>query len=275
MESGGTPSSRAEVDRAGTAAGAAGFDLTGHVSLITGGNSGIGLGIAEALAGAGADLCIVGRRAERNEAAAEELRRHGGRVLPVRCDVADPDAVEAAVASAAAELGDLDSCFAVAGVPSGGERFIDLSAAEVRRVLAVNLEGAIATFQSAARQMIASGRGGSLVGIASISASFGTPRGQHYAASKAGLLAVVKGCAVELARHGIRANAILPGWTMTPMGEELLSSEAFEARVLPRVPARRWGAPADFAGAALYLASPLSEYHTGDTLKIDGGYSVF
>jgi NAD(P)-dependent dehydrogenase (short-subunit alcohol dehydrogenase family) len=252
-----------------------GFDLSGHVSLITGGNSGIGLGIAEALAGAGADLCIVGRRAERNEAAAEELRRHGGRVLPVECDVVDPEALEEAVAGAAAELGGLDSCFAAAGVMSEGERFLDLPAAEVRRVLGVNLEGAIATFQSAARQMVATGRGGSLVGIASIAATFGQARGQHYAASKAGLLAVIKGCAVELARHDIRANAILPGWTLTPMAEDILTTEPFEARVLPRVPARRWGTPADFAGAALYLASPLSAYTTGDTLTVDGGYSVF
>jgi NAD(P)-dependent dehydrogenase (short-subunit alcohol dehydrogenase family) len=257
------------------AAGVAAFDLHGHASLVTGGNSGIGLGMAEALAGAGADLCIVGRRAERNEAAATELRRHGGRVLAVECDVADPEAVEDAIAGAAAELGGLDSCFAAAGVASNGERFVDLPAAETRRMLQVNLEGAIFTLQSAARQMIATGRGGSLVGIASISATFGTPRGEHYAASKAGLLAVIKGCAVELARHRIRANAILPGWTMTPMAEPVLTTDPFAEKVLPRVPARRWGTPADFAGAALYLASPLSEYHTGDTLTVDGGYSTF
>ncbi|HEX4731535.1 MAG TPA: SDR family oxidoreductase [Solirubrobacterales bacterium] len=253
----------------------AGFDLGGHVALVTGGNSGIGLGIAAALAGAGADLAILGRRAERNEAAAAELRVHGGRVLAFECDVADPEAVEAAVAAAASELGGLDSCFAAAGVMSGGERFVDLPPAEIRRVLAVNLEGVIFTFQSAARQMVAAGRGGSLVGIASIAADFGQARGQHYAASKAGLLAVVRGCAVELSRHRIRANAILPGWTNTPMAADLLASEPFESRILPRVPARRWGEPADFAGAALYLASPLSDYHTGDTLTVDGGYSVF
>jgi NAD(P)-dependent dehydrogenase (short-subunit alcohol dehydrogenase family) len=251
------------------------FDLGGHVALVTGGNSGIGLGIATALGGAGADLVILGRRAERNEAAAEELRRHGGRVLAFECDVADPEAVETAVAAAAVELGGLDSCFAAAGVMSGGERFVDMPAAEIRRVLGVNLEGVMFTFQSAARQMIAADRGGSLVGIASIAAEFGQARGQHYAASKAGLLAVVTGCAVELARHRIRANAILPGWTKTPMADDILASEPFASRVMPRIPARRWGEPADFAGAALYLASPLSEYHTGDTLTVDGGYSVF
>ncbi len=253
-----------------------GFDLSGHVALVTGGNSGIGLGIADALASAGADVCILGRRAERNEEAASELRRrHCGLVLALECDVADPEAVEAAVARAAEELGGLDSCFAAAGVMSGGERFVDLPATEVRRVLGVNLDGLIFTFQSAARQMIAGGRGGSLVGISSISADFGTARGQHYAASKAGVLAVVRGCAVELARHRIRANAILPGWTRTPMAEDIITAAPFEAKVLPRVPARRWGEPSDFAGAALYLASSFSEYHTGDTLTIDGGYSVF
>jgi NAD(P)-dependent dehydrogenase (short-subunit alcohol dehydrogenase family) len=255
--------------------GLRGFDLDGHVAIVTGGNSGIGLGIADALAAAGADVCILGRRAERNEEAASELRRHRRCVLALECDVADPEAVEAAVARAADELGGLDSCFAAAGVMSGGERFVDLPAVEVRRVLATNLDGVIFTFQSAARQMIKAGRGGSLVGIASISADFGTPRGQHYAASKAGVIAVVRGCAVELARHRIRANAILPGWTRTPMAADILTAEPFEAKVLPRVPARRWGEPADFAGAALYLAGPLSEYHTGDTLTIDGGYSAF
>jgi NAD(P)-dependent dehydrogenase (short-subunit alcohol dehydrogenase family) len=258
-----------------TPAGLQGFDFHGHVALVTGGNSGIGLGIANALAGAGADVCILGRRADRNEEAASELRHHGRRVLALECDVADPEAVETAIARTADELGGLDSCFAAAGVMSGGERFVDLPADEVRRVLATNLDGLIFTFQSAARPMIATGRGGSLVGIASISADFGTPRGQHYAASKAGVLAVVRGCAVELARHRIRANAILPGWTQTPMAADVLASEPFESKVLPRIPARRWGEPADFAGAALYLASPLSEYHTGDTLTIDGGYSVF
>jgi NAD(P)-dependent dehydrogenase (short-subunit alcohol dehydrogenase family) len=254
----------------------ANFDLSGHVALVTGGNSGIGFGIADALAGAGADVCILGRRAERNEEAASELRRrHCGLVLPLECDVADPEAVETSINRAAAELGGLDSCFAAAGVMSGGERFVDLPPSELRRVLGVNLDGVVFTFQSAARQMIATGRGGSLVAISSISADFGTPRGQHYAASKAGVLAVVRGCAVELARHRIRANAILPGWTDTPMAEAVLDAPPFKEKVLPRVPARRWGDPTDFAGAALYLASPLSEYHTGDTLTIDGGYSVF
>jgi len=251
------------------------IDLTGHVALVTGGNDGIGMGIADALAGAGADVCIVGRRQERNDAAASTLRRHGGRVLPVTCDVSDPEEVEAAVVAAASELGGLDSCFAAAGVMSKGDPFLRISPADVREVLATNLEGAFATFQSAARQMIATGRGGSLVGVASVAAQFGQPRGQHYAASKAGLLAVVRGCAVELARHRIRVNAILPGWTQTAMTDGFLDSEPFRARVLPRIPVGRWGTPSDFAGVALYLAGPLSEYHTGDTLTIDGGYSVF
>jgi NAD(P)-dependent dehydrogenase (short-subunit alcohol dehydrogenase family) len=251
------------------------FDLTGKVALVTGGNSGIGLGMAEGLARAGADVCIWGRTQARNEEARAKIAAHGHRAHAVVCDVGDPEQVEAAFAETIRELGKIDACFANAGVAPLGNRFVDLTLEEFRDLLRVNLDGAFLTLQGAARDMVAREEGGSLVGIASLAALSGQPRGQHYAASKAGVLAVVRGCAVELARHRIRANAILPGWTDTPMAADVLHAPPFEAKVLPRVPARRWGAPADFAGAALYLASPLSEYQTGDTLTIDGGYSVF
>jgi NAD(P)-dependent dehydrogenase (short-subunit alcohol dehydrogenase family) len=101
------------------------------------------------------------------------------------------------------------------------------------------------------------------------------PRGQHYAASKAGLVAMVRACAVELARHGIRANAVLPGWISTEMTAGLQQSPAVAEKVIPRVPIRRWGTPDDFGGIAVYLASPASAYHTGDALIVDGGYRVF
>jgi len=250
------------------------FDLSGHVAVVTGGNSGIGLGMAEGLARAGADVCLWGRTAERNEAAREQLAAHGTKVHAIAVDVAEADAVEAAFEETVAELGGVDSCFANAGVGSGSTPFVEMSLDEFRRVTRVNLEGAFLTLQGAARRMVERG-GGSLVGVASLAAIEGQPRGQHYAASKGGLVSMIRACAVELARHGIRANAILPGWIETRMTDGFLDNEVVRQKVLPRVPVRRWGRPEDFAGAAVYLASPASRYHTGDALIVDGGYRVF
>jgi len=250
------------------------FDLTGHVAVVTGGNGGIGLGMAEGLAKAGADVAIWGRTAERNAAARERLEAHGRRVLALEVDVADGAQVDDAFARTVEKLGRLDSCFANAGVGSGATPFLEMSLDEFRRVTSVNLEGAFLTLQGAARHMADNG-GGSLVGVASLAALEGQPRGQHYGASKGGRVAMTRACAVELARFGIRANAILPGWIETRMTEGFLEAEPVVDRVLRRVPARRWGQPDDFAGLAVYLASPASAYHSGDAIVVDGGYRVF
>ena len=231
--------------------------------------------MAEGLARAGADIAIWGRRAERNEEAREQLAAHGTRVHAVTCDVSDPAAVDAAMAGTLEALGRVDSCFANAGVGAGGTPFLEMSLDEFRRVTRVNLEGAFLTLQAAARHMAERREGGSLVGIASLAAVEGQQRGQHYAASKGGVISMIRACAVELARHGIRANAVLPGWIETPMTAGWTDAAKVVERVLPRVPVRRWGAPEDFAGIAVYLASPASAYHTGDTLIVDGGYRVF
>lgn len=251
------------------------FDLSGHVALVTGGNSGIGLGMAEGLAAAGADVCIWGRTVERNEAAREQIAKHGGKVLAVRCDVASGDEIEAAFAETLKELGRIDSCFACAGVGPAGQRFLEMTPEEFHRVLAVNLSGAFLTLQGAARDMAERGEGGSLVGVASLAAVSGQPRGQNYAASKGGLISLINSCAVELAKYDIRANAILPGWVESAMTEHMLAAEPVIEKILPRIPARRWGKPSDFAGVAVYLAGAASEYHTGDTFLIDGGYRAF
>jgi NAD(P)-dependent dehydrogenase (short-subunit alcohol dehydrogenase family) len=253
------------------------FDLGGKVALITGGNSGIGLGMAEGLAASGAAVCIWGTSPAKNAAALQRLATRGGRTLALRCDVADEAAVERAFAETVATLGRVDACFVNAGVAGRREvsSFVEMSAAEWRRVLAVNLDGAFYTLRAAARHMIERPGGGSLVVTASLAALSGQPRGEHYAASKGGLISMMKALAVELARHGVRANAIVPGWIDTPMTERTLRWDRFVDRVLPRVPVRRWGAAEDFAGIAVYLASDASAYHTGDTFVIDGGYNVF
>ncbi|TCP50075.1 NAD(P)-dependent dehydrogenase (short-subunit alcohol dehydrogenase family) [Tamaricihabitans halophyticus] len=250
------------------------FDLTDHVSLVTGGNSGIGLGMAEGLAAAGAKVCIWGTNAERNDRAVTRLREYGT-AQAVQCDVGEPDQVERAMARTIEEFGRVDSCFANAGVGSAGKPFLNTELSEFRRVTRVNLDGAFLTLQAAAAQMVAQGTGGSLVGTASLAARQGQPRGQAYAASKAGLVAMMQAIAVELAKHKIRANSILPGWVSTPLADPALESEGFQRRVLPRMPVRRWGDPTDFRTIAVYLASPASAFHTGDSLTIDGGYVMF
>ncbi len=251
------------------------FDLSGKTALVTGGNSGIGLGMAEALASAGAKVCIWGTNEGKNALALRRLEAHGTKVLALRCDVADEEQVEAAMAETISALGSVDSCFANAGVSGRAESFVEMTTEEWRRVLSVNLDGAFFTFRAAARHMVARQGGGSLVGTASLAAIEGVPRGQHYAASKGGLIAMIRALAVEMARYKVRANAILPGWIETDMTERRLKLDKFRDAVIPRIPARRWGQPDDFGGIAVYLASEASVYHSGDTFIIDGGYAVF
>jgi NAD(P)-dependent dehydrogenase (short-subunit alcohol dehydrogenase family) len=251
------------------------FDLHGRVALVTGGNRGIGLGMAAALAEHGADVAIWGTNAGRNAEAREQLVVHGTEVLDLVCDVGDQDQVEAAFAKTVDALGKVDSCFANAGVGGQARSFLEMSAEEWRRVLRINLDGAFFTLQAAVRHLVDRGDGGSLVVMTSASAFMGQQRGEHYGASKAGLIALMKAIAVEHARHGIRANAILPGWTETDMTAPAFGWDKFVANVLPRIPLRRWGQPDDFGGIAVYLASDASRYHTGDTFVIDGGYLSF
>jgi NAD(P)-dependent dehydrogenase (short-subunit alcohol dehydrogenase family) len=253
------------------------FDLDGKVALITGGNSGIGLGMAQGLAAAGAAVCIWGTSEAKNTAARAQLEEHGGRVLTLACDVADEAAVERAFAQTVTTLGRVDACFVNAGVAGRGDvrSFLEMTSDEWRRVLAVNLDGAFFTLRAAARHMVERPGGGSLVVTASLAAISGQSRGEHYAASKGGLISMMKALAVELARHGVRANAIVPGWIDTPMTERTLRWDTFVEKVMPRVPVRRWGTGDDFAGIAVYLASDASAYHTGDTFIIDGGYHTF
>jgi NAD(P)-dependent dehydrogenase (short-subunit alcohol dehydrogenase family) len=251
------------------------FNLTGHVAVITGGGSGIGLGMARGLSRAGASVVVLGRNPQRLEDAAAQLRSHGSPVLALTCDVTDEQAVTDTMARVRAEFGSLDSCFANAGVRGTFTPVLDTSLAEFRATTAVDLDGVFLTLREAARQMVAAGRGGSLVGVSSLGALQGMPRQPAYAASKAGVTALIDSMAVELARHGIRANTIQPGWFDTDMTSAGLADERFSARVLPRVPARRWGEPEDVAGVAVYLASSASRYQTGDVLRIDGGYLKF
>jgi len=251
------------------------FDLTGKVALVSGGNSGIGLGMAEALAEAGADVAIWGTSAAKNADAVAALARTGVRVHAEACDIGDEAAVDRAFAGTIAALGRVDACFANAGTYGRKTKFTELDSAEWHRVTRVNLDGAFYTLRAAARHMVERGGGGSLVGTASLAAIEGAARNTQYAATKGAMVAMIRALAVELARHGIRANAVLPGWIETAMTARSVADERFAANVLPRIPARRWGTGADFGGLAVYLASDASAYHSGDCLVVDGGYSLF
>jgi len=251
------------------------FDLAGKVALVTGGNSGIGLGMAQALAEAGADVAIWGTSAAKNAEAVAALSAAGVRAHAETCDVGDEAAVDRALAGTLAALGRVDACFANAGTYGRKAKFTELDSAEWHRVTRVNLDGAFYTLRAAARHMVERGGGGSLVGTASLAAIEGAARNAQYAATKGAMVAVIRALAVELARHGIRANAVLPGWIETAMTARSGGDEKFAGAVLPRIPARRWGTGADFGGLAVYLASDASAYHTGDCLVVDGGYSLF
>jgi NAD(P)-dependent dehydrogenase (short-subunit alcohol dehydrogenase family) len=251
------------------------FDLTGHAALVTGGNSGIGLGMASALAQAGADVAVWGTIEAKNAAAAEALASFGTKTVAVRCDVGDEGQVDAAFAETLEALGKVDSCFANAGIGGGAPSFEEFTLDSWRRVTRVNLDGVFLTYRAAVRHMKERGEGGSLVVTSSLSAIEGAARNQAYASTKGAVLSMTKGLAVELARYGIRANSIVPGWIETAMTEGAFGWEKFAANVMPRIPQRRWGQPEDFGGLAVYLASDASKYHTGDSFVVDGGYSTF
>lgn len=255
------------------------FDLTGRGVVVTGGNGGIGLGMARALLTAGARVAIWGSNPTKTEAARAELAAAEGigpaRVHAFVCDVGDEAQVDATFAASVEALGRVDACFANAGVSGKGTMLVDMSLDEFRRVQRVNVEGVFLTFRAAARHMVAHGQGGALVATASTAALEGAARNSHYGASKGAVTSYVRALAMELARHRIRVNSILPGWIVTEMTEKSVGNAKFADAVMPRIPARRWGGIDDFGGIAVYLASEASGYTTGEQFVIDGGYTKF
>jgi NAD(P)-dependent dehydrogenase (short-subunit alcohol dehydrogenase family) len=250
------------------------FDLSDRVVVVTGGNAGIGLGIAQGIAAAGGAVSVWARDEERNERAVEALTAGGAPAMAARCDVTDEDDVDRALDLTLSRFGRVDALFANAGVMADSP-FVDMTLAEWRRVLSVNLDGAFLCLRAAARHLVARGEGGALVVVSSTAALHGAPRREHYATSKSGLVGLMRSLAVELARYRVRCNALLPGWTDTAMLAEARRYQKFVDNTVARTPVRRWAAPADFAEAAVFLADPTISFHTGDTLVVDGGYTVF
>ncbi len=255
------------------------FDLTGRVALVTGGNGGIGLGMAEGLAQAGANVEIWGTSPEKNARALEQLKPYGTKVNARIIDVSSEENIVSGFNATLAAFGRVDACFANAGVSNRWRSFLDMGGDEYRRLMTINLDGMAWTMREACRHMKARAEagdpGGSIVAVSSMVSDQGGPRNQDYAASKAGVLGFVRGIAVEFARYGVRCNAIEPGWVETDMTGALQANPKFTEQVLSRVPQRRWGKAEEFAGVAVYLASDASSFHNGDCIRVDGGYSVF
>jgi NAD(P)-dependent dehydrogenase (short-subunit alcohol dehydrogenase family) len=250
-------------------------DLTGKVFVVTGGNSGIGLGMAQGIAAVGGSIAIWGRRVDRNAHAAESLARYDVPVRSYVCDVGEEDQIIESMEHTIRDFGRIDGCFANAGRPGHGVPFLDLSLDQWREVMKVNLDGVFVTFREAARQMVQQGTGGSLVAVSSTSAIHGAAGNEAYGASKTALNGLVRALAVGLARHKIRVNSLLPGWTVTEMAGPAFANDAFREVTTRRTPVRRWADPAEFRSIGAFLADPNLSFHTGQEVVVDGGYTVF
>ena len=255
------------------------FDLSEKVALITGGNGGIGLGMAEGLAECGANIAIWGRNKEKNEESKNLLSKYSIEVNTYEVDVSQEKEVINNVKSVLNDFGRIDSVFANAGMNVFGGSFEEMDTDAYRKVLSVNLDGVFFTLRETTKHMVERAKdgdiGGSVVGVASLAGIEGAAKTQPYSASKGGIISMIKGIAVEHARYGIRANTILPGWIATDMTTINQNNQKFTDKVISRVPMRRWGEPKDFCGIAAYLASDASAYHSGDMFVVDGGYAIF
>ena len=255
------------------------FDLSEKVALITGGNGGIGLGMAEGLAECGAKIASWGRNKEKNEESKNLLSKYNIEVNTYEVDVSQEKEVIDNVKSVLNDFGRIDSVFANAGMNVFGGSFEEMDTNAYRKVLSVNLDGVFFTLRETTKHMVERAKdgdiGGSVIGIASLAGIEGAAKTQPYSASKGGIISMIKGIAVEHARFGIRANTILPGWIATDMTTINQNNQKFTDKVISRVPMRRWGEPKDFSGIAAYLASDASTYHSGDMFIVDGGYAIF
>lgn len=247
------------------------FDLTGQTALVTGAGSGLGRRFAEVLAANGAKVALVGRREERLAAVGHTIEQAGGRAVVIAADVRDRAAMTWAFDAAEKALGTVAILVNNAGVAHAG-RATDLSESEWRRVLEVDLDAVFFWAQEAARRMLAAGRGGAIVNIASVLGISVSKGVAAYAVAKAGVIQLTRAMALELAAKGIRVNAIAPGFVATEMNREYLSGPG--AAMASQIPARRFGFESDLDGALLLLASQAGRYMAGATIVVDGGHVI-
>jgi 3-oxoacyl-[acyl-carrier protein] reductase len=248
------------------------FDLTGRVALVTGASSGLGVRFAEVLAGAGAAVALVARRTDRLAAVKSRIEAAGGRALAISADVLDRQAIARAFDEAERTFGTVTILVNNAGV-AHAHRAVDLPEDEWRRVLGTNLDAVFYCAQDAARRMLAAGKSGAIVNIASVlglSVSKGTAA---YSVAKAGVVQLTKALALELAFKGVRVNAIAPGWIVTDLNRDYLLSEQ-GAAIKREIPVGRFGEERDLDGALLLLVSDAGRFIAGTTLVVDGGQLV-
>jgi 2-deoxy-D-gluconate 3-dehydrogenase len=249
------------------------FDLTGRVALVTGGNGGIGLGMARGLAQAGAAVVIAARNAAKSAAAAEELQQLGARVATVEVDVQDQAAVKRMVQAAIDRFERIDILVANAGI-NIRKPPQDYAPEEWQQVLDVNLNGPFFCAQAVYPHMKAQG-GGKIITIGSMTSIFGLPFAAAYGATKGGIMQLSRALATAWAKDNIQVNCVLPGWIDTDLTRTARKQvSGLHERVEARTPAGRWGTPQDFAGIAVFLASRASDFLTGTAIPVDGGYSV-
>jgi 2-dehydro-3-deoxy-D-gluconate 5-dehydrogenase len=247
------------------------FNLDGRVAVVTGGNGGIGRGIALGLAAAGAAVAVLARNEDRNEAVLAELIAICRNAIALRLDVTDRAALAPAMEQVERELGPVDILVNNAGIAIPGG-VLKADAAAWDRVIETNLNSVFLLSQIAARSM-APRRRGKIVNIASEYSLFGNPIAPSYAASKGGLVQLTKSMAVELAPHNIQVNAMVPGWIESEMTAPI-KGRLFYEEIIKRTPAGRFGTPDECAGTAIFLASRASDFVTGATIFVDGGYAI-
>jgi 2-deoxy-D-gluconate 3-dehydrogenase len=249
------------------------FDLSGRVAIVTGGNGGIGFGIARGLARAGAAIAVAGRNPAKSAAAVEELEALGAKAIALDVDVRDEDACRGMVAQATKRLGRIDILVNNAGT-NIRKPPQDYTLAEWREVLDTNLTSAFACSQAAYPAMVKAG-GGKVINIGSMLSIFGGALMAPYGASKGGIVQLTKSLACAWAKDNIQVNAVLPGFINTELTKGARQQiPGLHERVLARTPAGRWGEPSDFAGVAVFLAAAASDFISGAAIPVDGGYSV-
>ena len=249
------------------------FDLSGKVALVTGGNGGIGKGIALGLARVGANIAVVARNQDKSARAVAELEALGIQAVSIRCDVTDVDDVDTAVAACVERFGGLDIVVNNSGV-NVRKLPHELDLAEWQTVIDVNLTGVFLMSKAAYPEMVKRG-GGKVINIGSMMSIFAHETLAPYAASKGGVVQFTKACASAWAKENIQVNTILPGWIATDMTETLRINvpERYEA-IRARTPAQRWGRPDELAGTAVFLATSASDFVTGTAIPVDVGYSI-
>jgi NAD(P)-dependent dehydrogenase (short-subunit alcohol dehydrogenase family) len=245
------------------------FDVRGKVALVTGASSGLGDNFARLLAARGATVYAAARRTDRLKSLVADVEKAGGKAIAVTMDVGDPGSVQAGIAAIS---GGPDIVVNNAGIAQP-KPSLEVTEAEWRDVLNTNLDGVFRVAQAAARAMVASGKGGSIINIASVLGMRVSTNLLSYATAKAGVIQMTEALALEWARHRIRVNAIAPGYIETEMNRGFFQTDAGQSMV-KRVPQRRIGTPSDLDGALLLLASDAGSYMTGSTVVVDGGHVV-